>query len=39
LEADEDDLFQLVTLLAAGEIGEEGAATFFRDHIEPLARE
>jgi death-on-curing protein len=39
LEADEDDLFQLVTLLAAGEIGEEGAATFFRDHTEPLARE
>ncbi|MCV3239971.1 type II toxin-antitoxin system death-on-curing family toxin [Mesorhizobium sp. ZC-5] len=36
LEADEDDLIQFVLMVAAGEIDEDGAAAFFRDHIEPL---
>jgi len=37
LEADQDDLTQLVLMVAAGDIDEEGAAAFFRDHIEPIA--
>jgi death-on-curing protein len=32
LRADEDDLIQFVLMVAAGEIDEEGAAAFFRDH-------
>lgn len=36
LEADEDDLIQFVLMVAAGEIDEDGAAAFFRDHIELL---
>ncbi|QPC87165.1 type II toxin-antitoxin system death-on-curing family toxin [Mesorhizobium sp. NBSH29] len=32
LEADEDDLIQFVLMVAAGEIDEDGAAAFFRDH-------
>lgn len=36
LEADEHDLIQFVLMVAAGEIDEDGAAAFFRDHIEPL---
>jgi death-on-curing protein len=36
LEAEQEDLIQLVTMVAASEIDEDGAAAFFRDHIEPL---
>ena len=36
LEAAEEDLIQFVLMVAAGEIDEEGAAAFFRDHIEPI---
>jgi death-on-curing protein len=36
LEAEEEDLIQLVTMVASGEIDEDGAAAFFRDHIEPI---
>ena len=39
LTADEGTVYTFVMALAAGEIGEEGAATFFRDHTEPLAKE
>ena len=35
LEVDKDDLYQLVLLVAAGNIDEEGAAAFFRDHTFP----
>lgn len=35
LEADEDDLIQLVLKVAAGEIDEDGAAAFFRDYTAP----
>jgi len=36
LEADPEDLIQFVTMVAAGDIDEAGAAAFFRDHIEPI---
>jgi death-on-curing protein len=36
MEAEGEDLLHLVTRLAAGKIDEDGAATFFRDHTEPL---
>ena len=36
LEAEDEDLIQLVMSVASGEIDEDGAAAFFRDHIEPL---
>jgi death-on-curing protein len=36
LEADPDDLELLVLGVASGEIDEDGAAAFFRDHIEPI---
>ena len=36
LEAEQEDLIQLVTMVAASEIDEDGAAAFFRDHIEPI---
>ena len=39
MEADQEDLIQLVLLVAAGEIDEEGAAAFFRDHTEPLQQD
>ena len=39
MEAEEEELLHLVTRLAAGKIDEDGAATFFRDHAEPLAKE
>ena len=38
LEADQEDIIQLVTMVAAGEIDEDGAAAFFRDHIEPIVK-
>jgi death-on-curing protein len=37
LEAEQEDIIQLVTMVAAGEIDENGAAAFLRDHIEPIA--
>jgi death-on-curing protein len=36
LETEQEDLIQFVTMVAAGEIDETGAAAFFRDHIEPI---
>lgn len=39
IEADENDLIQLVLLVAAGDIDETGAAAFFRDHAEPISTE
>jgi death-on-curing protein len=38
LEAEREDLIQFVTMVAAGEIDETGAAAFFRDHIEPIEK-
>ena len=38
MEADDDDLTQLVLMVAADEVDEDGAAAFFRDHIEPVVR-
>jgi death on curing protein len=38
LEAEAEDLIQLVTMVAAGEIDEDGAAAFFRDHLEPIEK-
>jgi death-on-curing protein len=39
LTADQGTIYTFVMALAAGEIGEDGAAAFFRDHTEPLAKE
>jgi death on curing protein len=36
LQAEDEDLIQFVLLVAAGEIDEDGAAAFFRDHTIPL---
>nr|WP_255663372.1 type II toxin-antitoxin system death-on-curing family toxin [Nitratireductor sp. B36] len=36
MEAEQEDVIQLVLLVAAGEIDEEGASRFFRDHTVPL---
>ncbi|KXF78309.1 cytochrome C biogenesis protein CcmH [Paramesorhizobium deserti] len=36
-EAEQEDVIQLVLMVAAGEINEEGAAAFFRDHIVEIA--
>lgn len=36
LETDSEALIQLVTMVAAGDIDEDGAAAFFRDHIVAL---
>lgn len=38
LETEQEDLIQFVTMVAAGEIDETGAAAFFRDHIEPIQK-
>jgi death-on-curing protein len=38
LEAEPEDLIQLVTMVAASEIDEDGAAAFFRDHIKPIEK-
>lgn len=37
LETDDARLHAFVLAVAAGEIDEDGAARFFRDHIEPLS--
>ncbi|CAN7551495.1 type II toxin-antitoxin system death-on-curing family toxin [Phyllobacterium sp. LjRoot231] len=36
LEATQEEVIQLVLMIADGEIDEAGAAAFFRDHIEPV---
>ncbi len=36
LTADQGTLYEFVMGVAAGEIDEERAAAFFRDHIEPI---
>ena len=36
LTADQGTVYEFVMGVAAGEIDEDGAAAFFRDHIEPL---
>jgi death-on-curing protein len=36
MEAEQEDLIQFVTMVAAGEIDESGAAAFLRDHTEPV---
>ncbi|MEQ1950766.1 type II toxin-antitoxin system death-on-curing family toxin [Mesorhizobium sp. CN2-181] len=36
LQAVDEDLIQFVLMVAAGEIDEDGATAFFRDHTEPL---
>lgn len=36
LQAEDEDLIQFVLMVAAGEIDEEGAAAFFRDHTVPI---
>jgi death-on-curing protein len=36
LEAEPEDIIQFVTMVAAGEIDETGAAAFLRDHTEPV---
>ena len=36
VEASDEDIIQFVTLVAAGEIDEDGAASFFRDHAFPI---
>jgi death-on-curing protein len=38
LEAEPEDLIQLVTMVAAGQIDEDGTAAFFRDHMEPVEK-
>jgi death-on-curing protein len=37
VEAEQEDIIQFVTMVAAGEIDETGAAAFFRDHTERIA--
>ena len=36
LQAEDEELIQLVLLVAAGNIDEQGAATFLRDHTTPV---
>lgn len=36
IEADQEDVIQFVTMVAAGEIDDAGAAAFFRDHTESV---
>jgi death-on-curing protein len=36
LTADDGTLYEFVVNVAAGDIDEDGAAAFFRDHIEPV---
>jgi death-on-curing protein len=38
LQAGDEDLIQFVLMVAAGEIDEEGAAAFFRDHTVAIER-
>lgn len=37
VEAEQEDIIQFVLMVAAGEIDEDGAAAFFRDHVAPVA--
>lgn len=36
IEAAQEDIIQLVIMVAAGEIDEAGSTAFFRDHTEPV---
>lgn len=36
LEAEQETIIQFVTMVAAGEVDENGAAAFLRDHTEPI---
>jgi death-on-curing protein len=36
IKADDGTIYEFVIDVAAGEIDEDGAAAFFRDHIEPI---
>lgn len=36
LEASQEEVIQLVMMVASGDIDEDGAAAFFRDHVVPL---
>ncbi len=36
LEAEQEEIIQLVTMITAGEIDESGATAFFRDHTHPI---
>ncbi|TPJ40326.1 type II toxin-antitoxin system death-on-curing family toxin [Mesorhizobium sp. B2-5-4] len=36
IEAEQEEIIQLVMMIAAGEIDEAGAAAFFRDHVVKL---
>ena len=36
LRADDGLVYELVMAVASGEIDEDGAAAFFRDHVEPI---
>lgn len=38
VETDDATLYQFVLAVAAGEIDEDGAARFFRDHVVPLTK-
>lgn len=37
VEAEQEEIVQFVLMVAAGEIDEDGAGAFFRDHVEPVA--
>jgi death on curing protein len=37
VEAAQEDIIAFVLAVAAGEIDEDGAARFFRDHVEPIS--
>jgi death-on-curing protein len=39
LVADQGTVYEFVMGVASGEIGEDGAAAFFRDHIEPIEQD
>jgi death on curing protein len=38
LTADQGTVYELVMAVASGEIDEDGATAFFRDHVEPIAQ-
>jgi death-on-curing protein len=39
LAADQGTVYEFVMGVASGEIDEDGAAAFFRDHIEPIEQD
>ena len=36
IEAEQEEIIQLVLMVAAGELDETGAAAFLRDHVQPV---